>query len=48
MADYSGKMRKHEAVALDELVKQFIKDMKLDAGLNRQRVTEVWSRTLYA
>ena len=28
MADYSGKMRKHEAVALDELVKQFIKDMK--------------------
>ena len=43
MADYSGKMRKHEAVALDELVKQFIKDMKLDAGLNRQRVTEVWS-----
>ena len=43
MADYSGKMRKHEAVALDELVKQFIKDMKLDTGLNRQRVTEVWS-----
>ena len=43
MADYSGKMRKHEAVALDELVKQFIKDMKLDAGLNRQRVAEVWN-----
>ena len=42
MAYNSGKIRKHEAVGLDELVKQFIKEMKLDAGLNKQRLTEVW------
>ena len=38
----SNKMRKQDAVALDELVKQFICDMKMDAGLNRQRFIEVW------
>lgn len=43
MAYNSGKMHKHEAVGLEELVKQFLKEMKLDAGLNRQRVAEVWN-----
>ena len=28
---------------MEELVKQFIKEMKLDSGLNRQRLTEVWN-----
>lgn len=41
-SEKSNKLRRQEAVGLDELVKQFIKDMKLDAGLNRQRVSEAW------
>lgn len=28
---------------MDELVNQFLKDMKLTTGLNRQRVGDVWS-----
>ena len=39
----SNKMRKQEAVAMDELVKQFIREMRLDAGLNRERMAEVWA-----
>lgn len=39
----SNKIRRQEAVAMDELVKQFIKDMRLDKGLNKQRIAEVWS-----
>lgn len=43
---YDGKtnrMRRHEAVGMDELVRQFIRDMRLSSGLNRQRVGEVWN-----
>jgi len=39
----ANKIRRKEAVAMDELVKQFIRDMHLDAGLNRQRVGEIWN-----
>lgn len=39
----SNKLRRQEAVAMDQLVKQFIKDMRLDRGLNKQRIAEVWS-----
>lgn len=28
---------------MDELVSQFIRDMKLSAGLEKQRVAEVWN-----
>ena len=39
----SNKIRRQEAVAMDELVKQFIREMRLDRGLNKQRIGEVWS-----
>lgn len=35
-------LRRQEAVGMEELVNQFIKDMKLTAGLDRQRVFEAW------
>ena len=37
-------LRRQEAVAMDELVTQFIKEMKLSAGLGRQRVCEAWAK----
>ena len=36
-------MRRQEAVGMDELVKQFIREMRLSAGLNQQRITEAWN-----
>ena len=30
-------------MGMDELVSQFVRDMKLVSGLNRQRVTEAWN-----
>ena len=39
----AGKMRRQQAVGMGELVKQFIKEMKLDRGMNRQRLGEVWN-----
>ena len=42
--DGRGKrMRRQEAVGMDELVKEFIRQMRLSAGLNRQRIEEVWN-----
>lgn len=38
-----NKLRRHEAVGMDELVNQFIRDMKLTSGLNRQRAVEAWN-----
>lgn len=38
-----NKLRRHEAVGMDELVTQFIRDMKLASGLNRQRAAEAWN-----
>lgn len=39
----TNKMRRKEAVGMDELVKQFIREMRLSAGLNRERIEEVWN-----
>lgn len=36
-------LRRQEAVGMDELVNQFIRDMKLASGLEKQRVAEVWN-----
>lgn len=36
-------LRRREAVGMDELVENFIKEMKLASGLNRQRVIEAWN-----
>jgi hypothetical protein len=35
--------RRRDAVGMDELVEEFIRDMKLTAGLNRQRVIQAWN-----
>lgn len=40
----SNKLRRKDAVGMDELVGQFVRDMRLTAGLNRQRVSDAWSR----
>ena len=37
-------LRRQEAVAMEELVEQFIKDMKLSSGLGKQRVCEAWTK----
>jgi hypothetical protein len=39
----SNKMRRQEAVGMDVLVKQFIREMRLSAGLNRERIEEAWN-----
>ncbi len=42
---YDGRnngLRRHEAVGMDTLVDQFIRQMKLSSGLKRQRVEEAW------
>ena len=39
----SNKLRRKEAVGMEELVGQFVRDMKLVSGLNRQRVSEAWN-----
>lgn len=39
----NNKLRRQEAVGMDELVSQFIREMKLSSGLNRQRATEAWA-----
>ena len=36
-------LRRRDAVGMDELVEEFIRDMKLTAGLNRQRVIQAWN-----
>ena len=37
-------LRRQEAVAMEELVTQFIRDMKLSAGLGKQRACEAWAK----
>ena len=39
----ANKMRRQDAVGMDELVKQFIQEMRLASGLNQQRIAEVWN-----
>lgn len=36
------RIHRKEAVSMDELVKQYIRSMKLAAGLNTQRVFAAW------
>ncbi|MBO5499872.1 MAG: DUF721 domain-containing protein [Bacteroidales bacterium] len=36
-------LRRQEAVGMEELVRQFIRDMRLTAGLDRQRVSDAWT-----
>lgn len=36
-------LHRQEAVGMDELVTQFINEMKLASGLKKQRVAEVWN-----
>lgn len=38
----NNRLRRHEAVGMDELATQFIKEMKLSSGLYRLRVREAW------
>lgn len=40
----ANKMRRQNAVGMDELVKQFIREMRLSAGLNRQRIEDAWNQ----
>lgn len=40
----ANKMRRQSAVGMDELVKQFIREMRLSAGLNRQRLEDAWNQ----
>ena len=37
-------LRRQEAVGMEELVSQFIREMKLGAGLDRQRVCDAWGK----
>ena len=39
-----NSLRRQEAVGMDELVNQFIKDMKLSSGLGKQRACEAWTK----
>ena len=39
-----NRFRRQEAVGMDALVKEFIREMHLSAGLNRQRIEEAWSK----
>lgn len=38
-----NKLRRKEAVGMEELMIQYLRDMKLTSGMNRQRVTEAWN-----
>jgi hypothetical protein len=40
----ANKMRRQNAVGMDELVKQFIREMRLSTGLNRQRIEDAWNQ----
>lgn len=45
MAYSNGKngLQRHDAVGLDQLVEDFIKELKLTDGLNRQRIIAAWN-----
>ncbi len=38
----NNRLRRQEAVGMDKLVDQFIRDMKLASGLKKQRAEEAW------
>ncbi|MDE5731816.1 MAG: DUF721 domain-containing protein [Bacteroidales bacterium] len=39
----TNRLRRKEAVGMDELVREFIKEMRLSSGVNRLRVAEAWN-----
>mgnify|MGYP002518764917 CR=1 FL=1 len=39
----NNRLRRQEAVGMDELVNQFIREMKLASGLEKQRAAEAWN-----
>ena len=40
----SVRLVRREAVGMDELVEEYIREMKLTSGLNRQRVFAAWDK----
>ena len=38
-----NKLRRKEAVGMEDLMLQYLRDMKLTSGMNRQRATEAWN-----
>ena len=43
MAYGDNRMGRKEAVGMETLVTQFIKEMKISSGINQVRVTEAWN-----
>ena len=37
-------IRRNDAVGMQELTSQYIREMKIASGINRQRVTEAWEK----
>lgn len=38
-----NRLRRKEAVGMEQLVQHFIREMKLSAGVNAQRASEAWN-----
>ena len=43
MAGNSNRIGRKEAVGMESLVSQFIREMKLSSGINQMRVKEAWN-----
>ena len=43
MAYGDNRMGRKEAMGMETLVTQFIKEMKISSGINQVRVTEAWN-----
>ena len=42
MAGYGNRIGRKDAQGMPELIEQYIKEMKLTSGFNRQRIFEAW------
>lgn len=38
-----NRLRRKNAVGMEQLVQDFIREMKISSGVNRQRATEAWN-----
>ena len=38
-----NRLRRKDAVGMDQLVQDFLREMKISSGVNRQRAAEAWS-----
>ena len=38
-----NRLRRKEAVGMEQLVQDFIREMKITSGVNRQRAVEAWN-----